>query len=143
MPASRRKSRSSSGGVRLAALDDAGVSPGQVDYVNAHAPGTVEGDNTEAPAICRVLGEEVPVSSTKPVHGHQLGAVGATEALICIQAVREGLIPPTVNLERPEEGLGINVVRGQPLRKPVGIAVSNSFGFGGHNAVLVVGPPPD
>mgnify|MGYP002682755009 CR=1 FL=1 len=68
---------------------------------------------------------------------------GATEALICIQAVREGLIPPTVNLERPEEGLGINVVRGQPLRKRVEIAVSNSFGFGGHNAVLVVGPPPD
>lgn len=125
------------------ALEDAGVSPEQVDYVNAHAPGTVEGDNTEVPAIRRVVGEEVPVSSTKPVHGHQLGAVGATEALICIQAVREGLIPPTLNLERPEEGLGINVVRGQPLRKPVEIAVSNSFGFGGHNAVLVVGPPPD
>jgi 3-oxoacyl-[acyl-carrier-protein] synthase II len=126
-----------------AALQDAGVSPDQVDYVNAHAPGTVEGDGTEAQAIRRVLGEETPVSSTKPIHGHQLGAVGATEALLCIQAVRQGLIPPTLNLEHPEEGLGINLVRGQPLRAPVEIAVSNSFGFGGHNAVLVVGPPPD
>ncbi len=126
-----------------AALQDAGVSPRQVGYLNAHAPGTIEGDATEAPAIQRVLGAETPVSSTKPIHGHLLGAAGATEALICVKAIREGLIPHTLNLDNPDEGIELNLVRGEPLRAPVEVAMSNSFGFGGHNAVLVVGPPPE
>jgi 3-oxoacyl-[acyl-carrier-protein] synthase II len=126
-----------------AALEDAGVRADQVDYVNAHAPGTVEGDGTEAQAISRVLGNHVPVSSTKPIHGHLLGAAGATEALICVQAVREGLIPHTLNLEQPDAGVELDLVRAAPREACVKIALSNSFGFGGHNAVLVVGPPPD
>ena len=126
-----------------AALEDAGVTPSDVGYVNAHAPGTVEGDGTEAQAIHRVLGDNVPVSSTKPIHGHLLGAAGATEALVCMQAVREGMIPHTLNLDHPDEGVELDLVRGEPRRAAVEIAISNSFGFGGHNAVLVVGPPPE
>jgi 3-oxoacyl-[acyl-carrier-protein] synthase II len=126
-----------------AALEDAGVAPSDVGYVNAHAPGTVEGDGTEAQAIHRVLGDNVPVSSTKPIHGHLLGAAGATEALVCMQAVREGMIPHTLNLDHPDEGVELDLVRGEPRRAAVEIAISNSFGFGGHNAVLVVGPPPE
>lgn len=126
----------------LAAMQDAGVTPADIGYLNAHAPGTVEGDGTEAQAIGDVLGRETPVSSTKPIHGHLLGAAGATEALICVQAVREGLVPHTLNLRDPEDGLELNFVRDEPLRTPVKVAMSNSFGFGGHNAVLVVGPPP-
>jgi len=126
-----------------AALADAGVSPRDVGYVNAHAPGTVDGDAMEAHAVRAVLGEETPVSSTKPIHGHLLGAAGVTEMLVCVQAVREGLIPPTLNCERPEPGLQVDLVRGEPRKAAVSVALSNSFGFGGHNAVLVVGPPPE
>lgn len=126
-----------------AAMEDARVAPGDIGYLNAHAPATVEGDAMEAQAIQEVFGESVPVSSTKPIHGHLLGAAGATEMLICVEAIRRGLVPPSLNCEQPEEGLGINVVRGGPLKTPVEVALTNSFGFGGHNASLVVGPPPD
>ena len=126
-----------------AALEDAGVEASQVGYVNAHAPGTEDGDNMEAAAISQVLGNEVPVSSTKPIHGHLLGAAGATEMLICMQAVRSGMVPPSLNCENRGEGIENNVVQGGPLTTPVEFAISNSFGFGGHNASLVVGPPPD
>jgi 3-oxoacyl-[acyl-carrier-protein] synthase II len=126
-----------------AALQDAGVEASDVDYVNAHAPGTQEGDAMEAMAIRQVVGDSVPVSSTKPVHGHLLGAAGATEALVCIQTIREGLIPHTVNCDHPDPDLGLDLVREAPRAAQVEIALSNSFGFGGHNAVLVVGPPPD
>lgn len=126
-----------------AALADAGVSPQEVGYVNAHAPGTVDGDAMEALAVRAVLGEETPISSTKPIHGHMLGAAGVTEMLICVQVVREGVIPHTLNCDRPEEGLQVDLVRGQPRKAAVSVALSNSFGFGGHNAVLVVGPPPE
>jgi 3-oxoacyl-[acyl-carrier-protein] synthase II len=97
----------------------------------------------ESLAISKVLGNEVPVSSTKPIHGHLLGAAGATEMLICMQAVRTGRIPFSLNCENRGEGIEINVVQGSSLTAPVEFALSNSFGFGGHNASLVVGPPPD
>jgi 3-oxoacyl-(acyl-carrier-protein) synthase len=96
----------------------------------------------ESEAVSRCLGNEVPVSSTKPIHGHLLGAAGATEMLIAMQTVREGLIPHTLNLEEPEAGIAVNLVRHEPLTASVEFALSNSFGFGGHNAVLAVGPPP-
>lgn len=128
----------------VAALQDSGLAPGDIGYINAHAPGTWDGDEMEAAAISRVFGEGgVPVSSTKPIHGHLLGAAGATEMLICMQAVREGRIPPSLNCNELQEGLSVDVVRGQPRTATVRCALSNSFGFGGHNASLVVGPAPE
>jgi 3-oxoacyl-[acyl-carrier-protein] synthase II len=122
-----------------AALDDAGLAPGDVQYVNAHAPGTVGGDDMEAKAIAQVWeGAPQPaVSSTKPVHGHQLGATGATEIVVCMLAIRDSLVPHTLNCDNPDDDIAIDIVRGAPRQMPVKAAMSNSFGFGGHNAVLI------
>ncbi|MGQ9732012.1 MAG: beta-ketoacyl-ACP synthase II [Candidatus Zipacnadales bacterium] len=122
------------------ALEDAGLTPADVDYINAHAPGTQAGDEIEAKAIRMLLGkytDQTPVSSTKPIHGHQLGATGATEFAICCMALREGLIPASLNSDNIDPACDIHVVQGTPLRADVRIVMSNSFGFGGHNAVLV------
>ncbi len=123
-----------------AALEDAGLEPGDVDYINAHAPGTVAGDDVEAKAIRLLFGDladVVPVSSTKAVHGHQLGATGATEFGICALAIRAGLIPPSLNCDNLDPACDVNVVRGEPLKADVRVAMSNSFGFGGQNGVLI------
>ncbi len=123
------------------ALEDAGIEPAEVDYINAHAPGTVEGDGVEATAIEQFFGDAAPnvsVSSTKPIHGHQLGAVGGTELIVCLLAIRDGVIPHTLNCDNPERDFSFDLVRGQPKQRQVNVAMSNSFGFGGHNAVLVV-----
>jgi 3-oxoacyl-(acyl-carrier-protein) synthase len=80
----------------------------------------------------------VSVSSTKPIHGHQLGATGATELVICLMAMRDGVVPPTINCENPEREYGFDLVRGEPKERKIRVAMTNSFGFGGHNAVLVV-----
>ena len=123
------------------ALEDAGVEPADVDFISAHAPGTRDGDAAEAVAIEALFGEDgrsVSVASTKPIHGHQLGAVGATELITCLLAMRDGVVPPTINCDNPEREYGFDLVRGQPKEKAVRVAMSNSFGFGGHNAVLVV-----
>lgn len=123
-----------------AALESAGLKPCDVDYINAHAPGTVAGDDVEAKAIRLLFGDyadTVPVSSTKPIHGHQLGATGATEFAICCFAIHEGIIPPSMNAVNIDPACNVNIVRGEPLRADVEVAMSNSFGFGGHNAVLV------
>jgi 3-oxoacyl-[acyl-carrier-protein] synthase II len=125
-----------------AALKDAGLAPGDISYINAHAPGTPDGDAMEAAAIAELFGGSAPVSSTKPIHGHQLGATGASEFFICIQAVREGLIPHTVNCDNPNVDERIDIVRGEPRRTEVKYAMSNSLGFGGHNAVLVASGAP-
>jgi 3-oxoacyl-[acyl-carrier-protein] synthase II len=122
------------------ALEHAGVAPAEVGYINAHAPGTQAGDATEAKAIRLLFGaaaDSVPVSSTKPVHGHQLGATGATEFGICCMTVREGVIPMSLNCDSLDPECRLNVVRGASLEADVRVAMSNSFGFGGHNAVLV------
>lgn len=124
-----------------AALDDAGLEPSDLDYINAHAPGTLDGDAMEALALEELLGEvgpSVSVSSTKPIHGHQLGAVGGTELIVCLLAMRDGVVPHTLNCDNPERDYGFHLVRGQPYRRQVQVAMSNSFGFGGHNAVLIV-----
>lgn len=131
-----------------AALDDAGLEAGDVDYVNAHGTSTPLNDRSETLALKRALGEhahEIPVSSTKSAIGHLLGAAGAVEAIATILALRDRVAPPTLGWEEPEEDLDLDYVpeKARPLelapdRIPIGI--SNSFGFGGHNAVLVLEP---
>ena len=128
------------------ALADAGIGAADVDYVNAHGTSTPLNDRSETVAIKLALGEhanEIPVSSTKSSIGHLLGAAGAVEAIATIASLRQGVVAPTLGLEQPDEGLDLDFVPGlaRPLpatngRKP--IAISNSFGFGGHNAVLVL-----
>ncbi len=122
------------------ALADAGLSPADIDYMNAHAPGTRAGDAGEACAIKQSFGEyagRVPISSTKPVHGHMLGATGPTELALCIKAMYEGVIPHTLNCNDPEPE-GLDIVRGEPREADVRVAMSNSFGFGGHNISLII-----
>ncbi len=123
-----------------AALDDAGLQPADIDYVNAHAPGTPDGDAMEAEALAATFPDGVPVSSTKPIHAHQLGATSATELVVCLLAIRNGLIPHTVNCDNLDESIPqhLDIVRGEPRTTNVDVAMSNSFGFGGHNAVLIV-----
>ncbi|KAK4217927.1 3-oxoacyl--synthase [Rhypophila decipiens] len=127
------------------ALMNAGVKPGSVDYINAHATGTAVGDAAEARAIgSLMLGEdgveregEVVVSSTKGAVGHLLGAAGAVEAVFSVMALREGTIPPTLNLHTPSVGANFNFVPLEAQQKKVKVVMSNSFGFGGTNASLV------
>jgi 3-oxoacyl-[acyl-carrier-protein] synthase II len=126
------------------ALDDAGVDPGEIDYVNAHASSTPIGDVAEARALTMALGERaatVPVSGTKAYYGHPLGASGAIEAAICALAIRDGWVPPSVNLVAPEPELD-GLLRGLLREGRTGSyrrVLSTSFGFGGLNAALVFG----
>jgi 3-oxoacyl-[acyl-carrier-protein] synthase II len=123
-----------------AALADAGLEPSEVDYVNAHASSTSVGDATEWAAIKLALGEEkarsIPVSSTKGATGHCLGAAGAVEAAVTVLALRDDAVPPTINYESPDPACDLDCVPNESRRLPVRVALSNSFGFGGHNAVL-------
>ena len=124
-----------------AALADAGREPADVDYVNAHASSTELGDATETAAIKLALGEEkarsIPVSSIKGATGHCLGAAGAVEAAATVLAIRDDAVPPTINYESPDPACDLDYVPNAARRTPVKVAISNSFGFGGHNAVLV------
>jgi 3-oxoacyl-[acyl-carrier-protein] synthase II len=127
----------------LAALRDAGVSPGQIGYVNAHGTGTRENDLAEARAMRLVFGEEVrrvPVSSIKPITGHTLGAAGILEALACVQALESGLLPPNANLSSPDPECALAVVTAPTPFEAMGgsrLALSNSFGFGNVNVSLL------
>jgi 3-oxoacyl-[acyl-carrier-protein] synthase II len=125
-----------------AALTDAGLSPEDVDYVNAHASSTELGDATETLAIKRALGEEkayaTPVSAIKGATGHCLGAAGAVEAAMTALAVAHGVVPPTINYETPDPRCDLDCVPNESRETPVRVALSNSFGFGGHNAVIVL-----
>ncbi|HPL29096.1 MAG TPA: beta-ketoacyl-ACP synthase II, partial [Anaerolineae bacterium] len=129
-----------------AALASAGLTPADIDYLNAHGTGTRLNDAIEGHAIRQVFGAEadrVAVSSTKPVTGHLLGAAGAVEAIICLMAMAEGAIPPTVNYAEPDPACGgLDYVPGGPRRATLRAVMSNSFGFGGHNACLVFRPVP-
>jgi len=121
------------------ALADAGIDPARVDYLNAHATSTPAGDVAEARAIRAVFGrhvERMPVSATKSMTGHLLGASGALEALFCVRALETGILPPTTNLENPDPECALDHVANRARRGQPRIALSNSFGFGGTNAVL-------
>lgn len=126
-----------------AALLDAGLAPGDIDYVNAHGTGTVANDITEVAALTQVFGArlaQIPVSSTKPVHGHALGAAGALELVIAVMAMRAGIAPPTINCNEPDPACAIDMVPEGPRSVSMRAVMSNSFAFGGINAVLIVTP---
>lgn len=120
------------------ALAAADVMPDEVDHVNAHGTSTPLNDAAEARAVRKVLGEGAAVTSAKGVLGHTLGAAGAIEAALTVLTLEHGTVPPTANLEEPDPGVELDVVAGSPRRREVRVAVSNSFGFGGQNAVLVL-----
>jgi 3-oxoacyl-[acyl-carrier-protein] synthase II len=121
-----------------AALADAGISPGEVDHVNAHGTSTPMNDLVEGRVLRRVLGNRPAVTSTKGVTGHALAAAGAIEAAYTALAVQRGTVPPTANLERQDPRIDLDVVSGAPRAAAVDVAVSTSLGFGGHNAALVL-----
>lgn len=118
------------------AIDEAGIAPEQVDYVNAHGTSTQANEKGESKAIVTVLGKEVPVSSTKSFTGHLLGAAGAVEAIATIEVMRHSYIPMTAGTRELSEDIEANVVYGQGQEADIAYAISNTFGFGGHNAVL-------
>jgi 3-oxoacyl-[acyl-carrier-protein] synthase II len=123
-----------------AALKEAGMSPSAIDYVNAHGTSTPAGDLSETRAMKIVFGSgvyRVPVSSTKSMTGHLLGAAGAVEAFVCVRAIGEGAVPPTINLVDPDPACDLDYVPNKARTMSVGVAMSNSFGFGGHDVSLV------
>lgn len=124
------------------ALEDAGLNITDVDYLNPHATSTPLGDESEMKAVINFFGENpghLHISATKSATGHLLGAAGAAEAIICIKAIGEGVIPPTINTTTidPQIPSGLNIVLGKKLKKEIKVALSNTFGFGGHNATAV------
>jgi len=124
------------------ALKDAGIQPEAVNYLNAHGTSTSLNDKAETKAVKQVFGEaayHLPISSTKSMTGHLLGAAGALEALFCVKTIETGYIPPTINYETPDPDCDLDYVPNQMRRQPVAVAMSNSFGFGGHNACLILG----
>jgi len=124
------------------AFGDAGIGPDEIDYINAHGTSTPLGDASETRVLKIALGEEnarkTPVSSTKGATGHCLGAAGGVEAIFSILAVRDGVLPPTINYEEPDPACDLDYIPNESRKADVRTAVSNSFGFGGHNATIVV-----
>ncbi|XWX05248.1 beta-ketoacyl-ACP synthase II [Aggregatilineales bacterium SYSU G02658] len=126
----------------LFALEDAGLAAKDIDYINAHGTGTPLNDAAETAAIKRALGEEaynISISSTKSMTGHLLGAAGALEAVFSIMAIQDNVIPPTINLTTPDPACDLNYTPNVAVRKPVNVVMSNGFGFGGHNATIILG----
>ena len=122
------------------AIADAALTGGQIDYINAHGTSTPPNDRSETAAIKTLFGErayEVPVSSTKSMTGHLMGAGGGIEAIASIEAIKTGILPPTINLEHPDPDCDLDYVPNEARQAEVEVAMSNSFGFGGHNATLV------
>ena len=125
------------------ALADAGLKPEDIDYINPHVTSTGLGDVAESQAIAKIFGDKdqnknLVVSSTKSMHGHMLGATGAVEGIVCVKAITDGKVPPTINLDNQDEHVAnLDYVPHKARDKKVGAALSNSFGFGGHNATLV------
>ncbi|MCZ7531218.1 MAG: beta-ketoacyl-ACP synthase II [Acidimicrobiia bacterium] len=125
-----------------AALDDAGLEPGAIAHINAHGTSTTLNDAAESAAIITVFGDAAPpVTSTKGVFGHMIGAGGAAEAVASILAMRAGTVPPTANLEQVGDDIAVDIVAGEPRNIGRGGVLSNSFGFGGHNATIVFTDP--
>jgi nodulation protein E len=127
------------------ALDDSGLAPSDINYVNAHGTGTTVNDLNETRAIKRVFGNaanKLSISSTKSMHGHCLGAGGGIEAVAAIKAIGEGFVPPTVGLNDPDPECDLDYTPNVGKAREINYAMSNSFAFGGLNAVIVFGPPP-
>src|SRR5262249_5137625 len=124
------------------AFADAGIDPGEIDYINAHGTSTPLGDAAETRVIKMALGEEnarkTPISSTKGSTGHCLGGAGAVEAIFTTLAVQRGVLPPTINYEEPDPECDLDYVPNEARPADVRVAISNSFGFGGHNSSIVL-----
>ena len=123
------------------ALADAHMNPEKVDYINAHGTSTPLGDRAESDAVKTTLGQHahrIVISSTKSMTGHMLGAAGGAEAIFSILAIRDGIAPPTINLDNPGEGCDLDYAANHAREMPIKVALSNSFGFGGTNATLVL-----
>jgi len=130
------------GGVRcmVATLKDAGLKPKDIDYINAHGTSTLYNDKIETSAIKKVFGEhakKLAISSTKSVMGHLLGAAGGVELIACALAIKEGIIPPTINYETPDPDCDLDYVPNKPRKAKLNAVMSNALGFGGHNAALI------
>jgi beta-ketoacyl-acyl-carrier-protein synthase II len=125
----------------IQALEVAQIDVEEVDYINAHGTATPLNDASETRAIKSAFGEQaykIPVSSTKSMTGHMMGTTGALEAIFCVQVVRDNILPPTINYQTPDPECDLDYVPNVARERPVRVALSNSFGFGGHNAVLVI-----
>jgi len=123
------------------ALDSARANDEELGYINAHGTGTTLNDQSETRAVKAAFGErayQIPISSTKSMTGHMMGATGALEAIFCVRAVREGILPPTIHYETPDPECDLDYVPNQAREKKISLAISNAFGFGGHNAVLAI-----
>ena len=123
------------------ALESAHATVDELGYINAHGTGTTLNDQSETRAVKAAFGEQaykIPISSTKSMTGHMMGATGALEAIFCVQAIRDGLLPPTVHYETPDPECDLDYIPNQAREKKITLAISNAFGFGGHNAVLAI-----
>jgi 3-oxoacyl-[acyl-carrier-protein] synthase II len=123
------------------ALEDAGVRPEDVHYISAHGTGTTENDRVETLSVKKLFGEwayKVPISSVKSTLGHLIAAAGATELMTCVLAIRDQILPPTMNLDHPDPECDLDYVPNRARRAKVEVCLSNSFGFGGQNDALVV-----
>ena len=138
--ANYRQTVLSDGGVEVFAIRRAGITAGDIDYINAHGTSTPLGDEIELKAVERLVGNaggRIAMSSTKSSIGHLLGAAGAVEAIFCLLAMRDEVVPPTINLDNPSVATAIDLVPHKARKRPINVALSNSFGFGGTNASLV------
>jgi 3-oxoacyl-(acyl-carrier-protein) synthase len=123
------------------ALDSAGANMEDLGYINAHGTGTQLNDQSETRAVKAAFGEmayKIPISSTKSMTGHMMGATGALEAILCVKAIREGILPPTIHYQTPDPECDLDYVPNHAREKKIDLAISNAFGFGGHNAVLAI-----
>ena len=123
------------------ALASAKANPEDVGYINAHGTGTQLNDQSETRAVKGAFGDlahKIPISSTKSMTGHMMGATGALEIIFCVQAIREGILPPTIHYQTPDPECDLDVIPNKAREKKIDLAISNAFGFGGHNAVLAV-----